>query len=103
MEALANTNNTGTRIPYACTLTHMLTVVKEDCCWDVCGHDVEDYAYVWFLMDIVDTGIELPFHIPIASDAVHFPASDNHVHIICSETDHFHHHQYLSIADPLHL
>jgi hypothetical protein len=77
--------------------------VYEDCCWDVCGHDAEDYAYVWFLMDRVDTGTELPFRIPIANDAAHFPASGNHVHITCSETDHFHHHQNLTIADPLHL
>jgi len=88
---MANKNNTGTGISRACTLTYIFIAVKEDCCQDVCGHDAEDYAYVWFLMDREDIGIEPPFHIPLASDAADFPSSGNHAHIICSETDHFHH------------
>lgn len=77
--------------------------MKEDCCQDVCGHGAEDYAYVWFLVDRRGIGIEPPFRTPLASDEADFPASGNHVHIICNETDHIHHHQNSTMADPLHL
>jgi hypothetical protein len=91
------------RIGCSYKLTHILIAAKEGCCQDVCVHDAEDYAYVWFVMDRADIGIELPFHIPLVSDEADFPASGNRAHILCNETDHTHLLQNSTMADPLHL
>jgi hypothetical protein len=91
------------RVRFSYKLTHVLIAVKEDCCQGVCVHGAEDYAYVWFLMDRAGIGIELLFHIPLVSDEADFPASGNHVHILCNETDHTHLLQNSTMADPPNL